>query len=111
MDGVTSDARDASMSNTTVALPNQTEQWESDLKLVCDQLNEKHRRWVAAAVSKILGWGGVGEVARITGLDPKTVQTGRRELEGGLQGCPRERVRRKGGGRPPAEKKRPHARD
>ena len=98
------------MSDTTATVPHQTEQWESDLRLVCDQLNEKHRRWVAAMVSTILGWGGVGEVARITGLDPKTVQTGRRELEARLEGYPRERVRREGGGRPPAEKKRSDAR-
>ena len=26
------------------------ENWELHLKLVCDQLNEKHRRWVAGRV-------------------------------------------------------------
>jgi len=58
------------MPDTIVAVPNQTEQWESDLRSACDQLNEKHRRWVAAVVSTILGWGGVGEVARYPLLDP-----------------------------------------
>jgi hypothetical protein len=96
------------MPEATVAVPQEAENWESNLRLVCDQLNEKHRRWVAALVSMIRGWGGVGEVARITGLDPKTVQTGRRELEQGLAECPPERVRRKGAGRPRAEKKTPH---
>ena len=89
------------------AIESPPDAWEQDLALVCGHLNEKHRRWVAGIVSEILGWGGVGRVANIVGLDPKTVQTGRREIERGLEGCPRERVRRKGGGRPPVEKKTP----
>jgi hypothetical protein len=32
--------------------------WELHVKLVCEQLNEKPRRWVAGLLSEALGWGG-----------------------------------------------------
>jgi transposase len=46
-----------------------------------------------------LGWGGIAAVAAATGLSPKTIRLGRRELEatGGAE-SPR-RIRRAGGGR------------
>ena len=78
---------------------------EGHIKLVCEHLNEKHRRWVAGLLSEVVGHGGTKWVSGITGLDPKTIRQGRLDLQQGLGGCPPERVRRVGGGRPPMEKK------
>jgi hypothetical protein len=44
-------------------------------------------------------------LARITGLDRKTIRRGRREVSAGLVELPPERQRRPGGGRLLAEKK------
>ncbi len=81
---------------------------EAHVKLVCEQLNEKHRRWVAGLLSEVVGYGGTKWVATVTGLDPKTIRQGKIDLQNGLTGYPGERVRRVGGGRPPL-KKRPDA--
>ena len=78
---------------------------EAHVKLVCDQLNEKHRRWVAGLLSEVVGYGGTKWVATVTGLDPKTIRQGRIDLQGRLAGCPTDRVRRAGAGRPPLKKK------
>lgn len=79
---------------------------EAHLKLVCERLNEKHRRWVAGLLSEVVGHGGTQWVAGVTGLDPKTIRQGRLDLQQGLAGCPPgERVRHAGGGRPPLKKK------
>jgi hypothetical protein len=69
--------------------------------LVCSQLNEKHRRWVAGLLSEIMGYGGTKWISDVTGLDPKTIRQGRHDLKNGLVGYPTDRVRRVGGGRPP----------
>jgi hypothetical protein len=45
------------------------------------------------------------QLAKITGLDEKTIQRGRQELDTELAGLPAERQRQEGGGRPRAEKK------
>ena len=79
--------------------------WESHVKLVCDELNEKHRRWVAGLLSEGLGWGGTKRIAEATGLDPKTIRQGRIDLQQNLDGYFPERVRREGGGRPPLKKR------
>ncbi len=60
-------------------------------------LNERQRRLVAAADAQTLGYGGISQVARATGLSRATVQRGVVEL----QALPlaAERVRQVGGGR------------
>lgn len=75
------------------------------LRALMHVLDERQRRWVAAGEAARLGYGGVGLVAQITGLDPKTIRRGRSELAQGLAGLPSDRIRRPGAGRPPAEKK------
>jgi hypothetical protein len=82
-----------------------SEIWESYAKLVCGQLNEKHRRWVAGLLSEVIGWGGTQQIAEATGIDPKTIRQGRLDLQPGLEAYPAERVRREGGGRPPLKQK------
>lgn len=67
-------------------------------------LDEQQRRLYAGWESAQVGQGGDGWVAQALGLDEETVARGRRQLLGGevQQG----RIRRVGGGRPRAEKKR-----
>ena len=81
------------------------EVWETHVKLVCDELNEKHRRWVAGLLSEVLGWGGTKRIAVATGIDPKTIRQGRLDLQQNLAGCSPDRVRREGAGRPPIKKR------
>lgn len=75
------------------------------INLLISRLDEQQRRWYVAMESDRLGLGGDEALSQITGMDPKTIQRGRQELETGLSDRPRERVRLPGGGRPRAEKK------
>jgi hypothetical protein len=63
------------------------------------ELDERARRRWAAVESLSLGWGGVTAVAAATGLSPKTIRVGRRELAAGKDGDGPRRIRRSGGGR------------
>src|SRR6266478_2301602 len=67
-------------------------------------LDEKQRRLYAGLESLEWGHGGDRRMAELFGLDVDTVARGRAELLSGQ--VLRERVRRAGGGRPRAEKKR-----
>ena len=86
------------------------ERWHEQVNVVFSRLNEQQRRWVAGLLSKASGRGGDTEMSLITGLDPKTIQRGREELDHDLQECPPDRIRREGAGRPCAEKKIPRSR-
>jgi hypothetical protein len=67
-------------------------------------LDEKQRRLYAGLESMKLGYGGDHRIADLLGLDRGTVAKGRKELlSEDVEG---ERVRKKGGGRKPLEKKR-----
>lgn len=68
-------------------------------------LDERQRRLYAGLESMKLGHGGDRQVAGLLGLDPGTVARGRQQLLD--EDVERERVRRKGAGRKPVEKKRP----
>jgi hypothetical protein len=82
-----------------------SEVWESHAKLIGEELNEKHRRLVAGLLSEVIGWGGTKQIAKATGLDPKTIRQGRLDLQHRLENGPKGRSRRKGGGRPTLKKK------
>ena len=84
-----------------------SETWESHAKLIFEQLNEKHCRWVAGLLSEVIGWGGTKQVAEAIGIDPKTIRQGRLDLQQELETYPVERIRREGGGRPTLKKKTP----
>jgi hypothetical protein len=75
------------------------------INLFVSRLNEQHRRWYVALESTRIGHGGDTQMSLITGMDVDTIRTGRRELADSLSDCPRDRVRRPGGGRPRVEKK------
>jgi len=84
-------------------------QWQETVRLVLGRLAENERRWVAALVAKAVGWGGERFAAEVSGLDPKTIRSGRAERENDLADCPAGRVRRPGAGRVPVEKKLPRS--
>lgn len=67
-------------------------------------LDEKQRRLYAGVESQKLGRGGDRKIAQLLGLDVHTVARGRKDVFGGH--VERERIRKKGGGRKPFEKKR-----
>ena len=67
-------------------------------------LDERQRRCYAGLESLKVGAGGDARIARLLGIDPHTVAKGRRQLLAGDVAS--ERLRKPGGGRPAAEKKR-----
>jgi hypothetical protein len=77
------------------------------MNLFLSRLDEQQRRWYAGLEAQRRGHGGDRRLARITGLNVKTIGRGRRELEADLSACPVGRVRRPGGGRPPVETRDP----
>jgi hypothetical protein len=77
---------------------------QAALALFVSLLDEQQRRLFAGLEAHQLGHGGDRQIAARLGLDPHTVARGRRELFGAE--VQRQRVRRPGGGRVAAEKKR-----
>ncbi len=75
------------------------------MNLLLSRMTEPQRRWYVATLANDPQAPPVTDLARITGLDPKTIQLGRRELADELADHPPTRQRRSGGGRPRAEKK------
>jgi len=77
------------------------------INLFLSRLNEPQRRWYVGLLSQQPGNPSDRQLTKITGLDEKTIQRGRQELEADLAETPVHRQRREGGGRPRAEKKTP----
>ena len=73
------------------------------INLFVSRLNEQQRRWFVALEAERRGHGGTEHVAAITGLSPHTIRRGRHELARGFAGCPTDRLRAAGGGRPARE--------
>ncbi|CEG11185.1 conserved hypothetical protein [groundwater metagenome] len=67
-------------------------------KLLYPLMNEKMRRLWSAAESKVLGQGGISQVAKATGISKTTILTGQRELQNPME-IDLRRIRKKGGGR------------
>jgi len=74
-------------------------------------LNEAGMRLWAASEALALGYGGVSEVSRVTGLSRTTIHAGMAELERPAATLPDGRERRSGGGRKPLVQKDPGLRD
>lgn len=72
------------------------------MNVFLSRLNEPQRRWYVGMLSQD---ESDRQLARITGIDEKTIRRGRREINAELEGLPSDRQRRAGGGRPSAEKK------
>jgi hypothetical protein len=80
------------------------QRWE----LMRERLDERQRRTYAAVEAKVIGRGGVSQVAAATGLARGTIRAGMQELEGkaneffaGAAPAAAGSVRRSGGGRKP----------
>src|ERR671927_976968 len=80
-------------------------EYHRQMNLLLSRLDEQQRRWYLAVESQRLGHGSDRLLFEITGVDEKTIRRGREELAAGLADQPNDRLRRPGGGRPPAEKK------
>jgi len=78
-------------------------------KILKIELDERGRRMWAAAEAKSLGHGGVVAVASATGLAESTIRLGKHEIANNhtdsKKGGEVRRIRKKGGGRKPLEKK------
>jgi hypothetical protein len=75
------------------------------INLLLSRMTEPQRRWYVATLADDPQAPSISALARITGLDPKTIRLGRQELAADLTDHPPSRQRRPGGGRPRAEKK------
>ncbi len=80
-------------------------QYHHQINLLLSRLTEPQRRWYVATLAAEPHAPSITALARITGLDPKTIQRGRQELAADLADHPPTRQRRPGAGRPRAEKK------
>jgi hypothetical protein len=85
--------------------PHPDQELHRQMNLLLSRLDEQQRRWYAAVESNRIGAGGDRLLAQITGLDEKTIERGRQELDRSLAERPEKRVRLPGGDRPRAEKK------
>jgi hypothetical protein len=77
------------------------------INLLLSRMSEPQRRWYVASLAEQPNGPSLSDLARITGLDPKTIHLGRQELAADLAEHPPTRQRRPGGGRHRAEKKTP----
>ena len=85
----------------------ETMQHHRQMNVFLSRLNEPQRRWYVGLLSQRPGSPSDRQLSKITGLDEKTIQRGRQELERDLADLPPGRQRREGGGRPRAEKRTP----
>ena len=75
--------------------------------LLKDSMDERVARHWAATEAIAIGHSGVAIVARATGMAPRRIGLGKRELNGVTSPEPLVKVRRRGGGRRPHEEVRP----
>jgi hypothetical protein len=78
------------------------QRYHEQINLLLSRLTEPQRRWYVGTLAQAPDSPGVRQLARITGLDPKTIRRGRQEITAGLADAPAGRQRRAGAGPPPA---------
>lgn len=71
---------------------------------VAATMDEKNRRRFVGLLATQHGWGGVRQMAQITGLSRTTIQRGQREIKRTPPRLRRQRIRQRGGGRQRVEK-------
>ena len=85
--------------------PEVPQELHESMHVLLSVLNEKQRRLYLGLESMRLGHGGDLEVARMAGVNVKTVAQGRRQLL--ARNVTAERIREAGAGRPAGAKKKP----
>lgn len=75
------------------------------MNLLLSRLDEQQRRWYVAVEAEKIGHGGTEYMSTVTGININTIRKGRREMADDLNARPHDRIRVKGGGRKPVEKK------
>lgn len=75
--------------------------------LLQDSMDERVARHWAAAEADAIGYGGIAIVARATGMAPRRIGFGKRELHSEADDIPIVSIRRRGGGRRPHEEVHP----
>lgn len=75
------------------------------MNLLLSRLDEQQRRWYVAVEAEKIGHGGTVYMSIVTGININTIRKGRREMVNNLANRPHDRIRTKGGGRKPVEKK------
>ena len=83
------------------------ENFVSSLKILLGDVDERKRRQIVGLLSMQIGFGGDTRLSEITGIHVDTIRLGREELNGGLACCPKDKVRKKGGGAKKVEEKNP----
>jgi transposase len=68
-------------------------------KILSGQLDEKGRRLLAAAEAVTIGRGGIALVARATGMSPRSISAGIKQLQEKPSAKGSQRIRKPGGGR------------
>jgi hypothetical protein len=82
-----------------------TIQQHQRINLFLSRLTEPQRRWYVGMLAEEPDSPSDIELARITGVDRKTIRRGRREVIAGLADLPHDRQRQPGGGRVAAKKR------
>lgn len=75
------------------------------INLFLSRMDEQQRRWYVAIEAERIGHGGIKFMSQVTGINVNTIRKGCREIANDLADRPHDRVRVKGGGRKPVEKK------
>ena len=79
--------------------------YHRQINLLLNRLAEPQRRWYVGVLSQEPDSPSDAQLSLITGIDEKTIQRGRREMEHDLLDVPLDRQRQVGGGRLLSEKK------
>jgi DNA-binding phage protein len=80
---------------------------EMRIEAILPELNEYQRRRYLSAEAKSIGYGGISQISRISGMSRRTLTEGVKELGNPDRVVPEGRNRRPGGGRKPTWKIQP----
>ncbi|GHV24235.1 hypothetical protein FACS189465_1100 [Clostridia bacterium] len=75
---------------------------ETRIRTVLPMLNERQIRRYLGAEAKSLGFGGITEISKLTGMSRTTIRKGKKEIENPIA-FEEDRIRRHGAGRKPIE--------
>ena len=79
--------------------------YHRQINLLLSRLAEPQRRWYVGVLSQEPESPSDAQLALISGIDEKTIQRGRQEMQDALLNVPLDRQRQVGGGRQLSEKK------